>query len=394
MAPGAAQAVAEGRVAALEPHQGRAHQRRVEEDDDDVLDEIEEHDQHPHAGRHALVAGHRLPVAGEDAGHDERGRDDDHGDRRDDGEDDELLVLQEYAPAQLDQLPAPSEAPHGHRPPRLLLSPAGTRPRPQSVRHEVYRPCRGASEARRASPTGAASRGVPARDRTTAEESRGRRRGDAARPGRTRGGSHGQGPGTPVRGPVRGPEDRGEGLRRPGHPAPAGAGGRVRRRRDRTRRGRHAADRAPQEDGPSHPHGLRGRRHPDRAHAVHRHPLRGHRRRHRRARASRRGQPAEERCRGTGRGAGRQRGGGRHRQQEDRARPPRADAPRGVAAPRQGARPGARRPREGARAGRRTRGERRGRAARSAARPLRLVRRPVRGSSTRPARAARPSSGW
>ena len=112
VAPGAAQAVAERRVAALEADHRGAHEGRVEEDDDQVLHEVEEHEQHPGAHRDALVAGERLPVAREDARDDERRRHDHHGDGRDDGEDHQLLVLPEHAPAHLDQLHAATPAAH------------------------------------------------------------------------------------------------------------------------------------------------------------------------------------------------------------------------------------------------------------------------------------------
>ncbi len=149
VAPGAAQAVAQGRVAALEPDHGGADEGRVEEDDHQVLDQVEQDDEHPHAHRDGpVVADEGLPVAGEDAGDDERGSDDHHGDPRDDGEDDELLVLPQHAPAQLDELPAPSEAPHD-----VVLLCSSPRPRRRaparrSVRHPWYRPCTAASEAR------------------------------------------------------------------------------------------------------------------------------------------------------------------------------------------------------------------------------------------------------
>src|SRR5665647_863966 len=123
VAPGAAQAVAERRVVAFEADDRGAHEGRVEEDDDQVLDQVEQDDQHPQAHAGAVVTD-APPEAGEEAGDDERGRDDEHTDRRHDREDDQFLVLLQHPPAELDELPAAREATHACSSPILDPGPA------------------------------------------------------------------------------------------------------------------------------------------------------------------------------------------------------------------------------------------------------------------------------
>ena len=262
----------------------------------------------------------RLPVAGEDARDDERGGDDHHGDPRHDGEDDELLVLPQHAPAQLDQLPAPSEAPHDVRPPLPRARTAACAARPAGAfATRRYRPCTSGLEAWARSPaSGGGRRGVV--ERSQGRDEPGPAAAEPPEPRPDEGGARGQDPVHLFIGLYETCEtaerdfDNVVSLHRQG--LVAGFDAAV----IRARRGRRPARRAQEAQRPSRPDRLRRRCAAHRAHAVRRHPVRRHRRRRRRAGAARRGQPAEEGRRGARGGAGRKRGRARGRQQQDRAR--------------------------------------------------------------------------
>jgi len=95
-------------IAAVEPHHRGADQRRVEEEDHEVLAEIEEERDHVHPDRDPLVrvAGEAIENAQPDDGRGEGRQHHNERAQRDERKEQQLLVLAEHRGARLDQAPA------------------------------------------------------------------------------------------------------------------------------------------------------------------------------------------------------------------------------------------------------------------------------------------------